>query len=180
VDLTDLPSAEVMPPNRKRKAAEPSPEVENRSKGSFTLKKPRNASESKTLLAQEKDIEELDLIDVDDDKKYAEYQSRHQADMIKQQQHDGAQKPVKLASFQCIICLDNPTDLTVTHCGHMFCSICLHEALHAGTQKRACPVCRTTIGIAKAEGKQPKNGFYALEMKLMTSKRKGKQPQRVR
>jgi hypothetical protein len=27
---------------------------------------------------------------------------------------------VKFTDFQCIICLDSPTDLTVTHCGK-FC-----------------------------------------------------------
>ncbi len=117
VELSEPPSTEALPSSRKRKAAEPSAEADKRSKGPFTLKKPRTSSESKASPAQEKKIEELDLIDVDDDKKYAEYQSRHQADMIKQQQQEGAMKAVKFASFQCIICLDNPTDLTVTHCG---------------------------------------------------------------
>jgi predicted transcriptional regulator len=59
----------------------------------------------------------IDLQDVDDTKAYEEKKAKEQAEMIKQQNLDAATKPVKLAEFQCIICMDNPTDLTVTHCG---------------------------------------------------------------
>ena len=60
--------------------------------------------------------------------------------------------------------------------GHMFCSECLHQALYAG-DKKSCPVCRTAISTAfRVDKKQPKNGIFALEMKLMTKNRKGKQP----
>jgi hypothetical protein len=104
---------------------------------------------------------------------------------------------IKLSKFQCSICMDNATGLTVTHCGmsaqleffmpplytnspttgHMFCSECLHSALHIDHMKRTCPICRQKVEVkAKAGQKQPKNTFYHLELKLMTANRKGKRP----
>ncbi len=143
------------------------------------------------------EVEEVDLVEIDNDRKLEEFRMKQQAELIKQQNRGKADKPQKLADFQCIICLDSPTDLTVTHCGkfsnllqdllaltnsgHLFCSLCLHEALHAGTQRKTCPVCRQQINLSKnKEGKQPKNGVFVLEMKLMTARRKEKQPQSVR
>ena len=135
----------------------------------------------------------VDLVDIDDDEKYEDFKAKQQAELIKQQQLDEANKPAKLAEFQCIICMDNPTDLTVTHCGmylvpsalcpiltppgHLFCSECLHQALYAGNAKKSCPVCRTSISttLQGKEKRQPKNGVFVLEMKLMTAKR-GKRP----
>ncbi|KAI1813905.1 hypothetical protein GGS20DRAFT_445833 [Poronia punctata] len=79
---------------------------------------------------------------------------------------------VKLGKFQCVICMDNTTAITVTHCGHLFCSECLHSALYIDDIKRPCPVCRT-----KVDPKKPKavKSFYHLELKVMTAKKKGKQ-----
>ncbi|KAK6209431.1 hypothetical protein LQW54_006284 [Pestalotiopsis sp. IQ-011] len=83
----------------------------------------------------------------------------------------------KLSKFNCSICMDNPTDLTVTHCGHLFCSECLHSALHIDSIKRTCPLCRQKVEIKTRVGqKTPKNGFFHLELKLMTANRKGKRP----
>lgn len=59
----------------------------------------------------------VDLVDIDDDDKYEDFKAKQQTELIKQQQLDEATKPAKLAEFQCIICMDDPTDLTVTHCG---------------------------------------------------------------
>ena len=68
--------------------------------------------------------------------------------------------------------------------GHLFCSECLHQALYAGNAKKCCPVCRTAINttlVGKGDQKrQPKNGIFALEMKLMTANKKGKQAVRAR
>lgn len=113
-------------------------------------------------------------MDVEDKKDYDERMAKEQAEMIKRQNQEAATKSVKLAEFQCIICMDQPTDLTVTYCGHLFCSECLHQALHAG-DKKCCPVCRSNIAAKKVGGKQPKNGVFHLEMKFMTAKKKGKQ-----
>ncbi|KAI9734488.1 MAG: SUMO-targeted ubiquitin ligase complex subunit slx8 [Claussenomyces sp. TS43310] len=170
------------PSNRKRKtsteASQPShkrrqpgrPSQRHNLQRPVNPPKPRSAAEADG----EEEVEAVDLVDIDDDEAYGAYQIQRQEEMIKQQRQDEADKPVKLSDFQCIICLDNPTDLTVTWCGHLFCSVCLHEALHAGTQKKTCPVCRQTISTKP--GGKTKSGVYVLSMKLMTSKKKGKQP----
>lgn len=134
-------------------------------------KKPKLASES---LVQD-DIDTVDLRNIETELQWEEKKKRD-AMAITAKEHSQENKPklVKLSDFQCIICMDSPTDLTVTHCGHLFCSECLHQALYAG-EKKCCPVCRTTINLPKTGGKQGKNGIFALEMKLMTSKKKGKQ-----
>jgi hypothetical protein len=66
--------------------------------------------------------EVIDLVDINDETEYAEFKAKQQAELIKQQQQEEATRPVKLAEFQCIICMDNPTDLTVTHCGKFHAS----------------------------------------------------------
>jgi hypothetical protein len=92
-----------------------------RKKLSIAPKRPRVSSGTSS---PRPDIEELDLVDIDDDESYRAYRNKLQADSIKQQHQDEANKAVKLASFKCIICLDFPTDLTVTHCG-MYLSLAL-------------------------------------------------------
>ncbi|KAH8801583.1 hypothetical protein F5884DRAFT_807174 [Xylogone sp. PMI_703] len=170
-------SSHNMAPGRKRKRereriAVPEPSgsraILNESREDMTVKRPK--------VEDTADI--VDLVDIEDDSQYEEFKSKQQKELIKQQQDD-SNKPMRLAEFQCIICMDNPTDLTVTHCGHLFCSECLHQALYAGNAKKCCPVCRTAISTTlvgkKPHQRQPKNGIFALEMKLMTANRKGKQ-----
>ncbi|KAK1774524.1 hypothetical protein QBC45DRAFT_35293 [Copromyces sp. CBS 386.78] len=83
---------------------------------------------------------------------------------------------IKLSAFQCVICMDNVTGLTVTHCGHLFCSECLHSALTIDPTKRTCPVCRQKIDKAPSGGKwtTKAKGYYPLELKLVTKKSLGK------
>ncbi|KAI0976133.1 hypothetical protein F4678DRAFT_469176 [Xylaria arbuscula] len=81
---------------------------------------------------------------------------------------------VKLGKFQCVICMDDTKELTVTHCGHLFCSGCLHSSLHIDSMKRTCPVCRTKIDL-KATKKSTKS-YYHLELKVMTATKQGKRP----
>lgn len=80
---------------------------------------PPQESETKRLRIDFKDVEEVDLRDVEDDEDYASFSKRTKEEAVKQKQVDEANKPVKLSEFQCIICLDNPTDLTVTWCGKL-------------------------------------------------------------
>lgn len=85
------------------------------------------------------DLSKVDLVDlsaVDSDEQYNEHKAKEealkakqQADLIREQNQAEANKPVRLAEFQCIICMDNPTDLTVTHCGMQICSYCVLEML---------------------------------------------------
>ncbi|KAH9883712.1 hypothetical protein F4778DRAFT_775061 [Xylariomycetidae sp. FL2044] len=83
-------------------------------------------------------------------------------------------KRTKLGKFQCVICMDDVTALTVTHCGHLFCSECLHSALHIDSVKKVCPVCRTKVDLNK-KAKNAKS-FYHLELKVVTATKKGKRP----
>lgn len=120
VDLTESsPQPENMPPfpNRKRKADTPSEGRSVRPR----LETP--AKSSRSTPSRKQKVEQADLVDlstINDDDEYAEFKAKQQAELIKQQQEEEANKPVKLAEFQCIICMDNPTDLTVTHCGKLF------------------------------------------------------------
>lgn len=74
-------------------------------------------SNSQSVAAGEASVEELDMVEIDSDRKLEEFRKKQQAELINQQNREKADKPVKLTDFQCIICLDSPTDLTVTHCG---------------------------------------------------------------
>ncbi|KUI65516.1 hypothetical protein VM1G_00325 [Cytospora mali] len=88
---------------------------------------------------------------------------------------------IKLSKFECIICMDAATNLTVTHCGHMFCAQCLHQAMHTEVTKKVCPMCRQKLEPRPKDGRQPNSKaktFFQLELKLMPSKRQGKQPAR--
>ncbi|KAH7037694.1 uncharacterized protein B0I36DRAFT_359353 [Microdochium trichocladiopsis] len=83
---------------------------------------------------------------------------------------------VKLGKFQCVICMDDVTALTVTHCGHLFCSECLHSALHIDSNKKTCPVCRTKVDMKNAKSSKTSKTYYHLELKLMTTRKQGKRP----
>lgn len=171
VDLTDSSPARTnnnngndMAPNLRKRKASSTPGEERATKTA------RASPRRKTSIG---DVAVVDLSNVEDEAQYEAMKKREQEEAIKKQNEEEANRPVKLAEFQCIICMDNPTDLTVTHCGHLFCSECLHQALYAG-DKKCCPVCRTMISIPRTGAKPSKNGVFALEMKLMTANKKGK------
>ncbi|KAF7545026.1 hypothetical protein G7Z17_g9489 [Cylindrodendrum hubeiense] len=84
-------------------------------------------------------------------------------------------KRIKLAAFQCVICMDDANILTVTHCGHLYCAQCLHSSLHVEATKGKCPMCRQKLDMKPRETYNSKTkGFWPLELKLMTATRKGK------
>jgi len=116
VDLTESSPAAMAPASRKRKA--PSPGQERTSKvarsDSSKTSRPSSAAGTKKEMSE---VQTIDLVDVEDKKDYDERMAKEQAEMIKRQNQEAATKSVKLAEFQCIICMDQPTDLTVTYCG---------------------------------------------------------------
>ncbi|EQL02351.1 SLX8 protein [Ophiocordyceps sinensis CO18] len=82
---------------------------------------------------------------------------------------------VKISAFQCAICMDNVTTLTVTHCGHLYCQQCLHSSLNVESTRGKCPMCRTKIDMkVRSSYSTRTKGFWPLELKLMTTTRKGK------
>ncbi|CAH0043314.1 unnamed protein product [Clonostachys solani] len=84
-------------------------------------------------------------------------------------------KRIKLSAFQCVICMDDASVLTLTHCGHMYCAQCLHSSLTVEATKGKCPMCRQKVDMRSRDLYNSKvKGFWPLELKLMTSTRKGK------
>ncbi|KAG6282492.1 hypothetical protein E4U48_004068 [Claviceps purpurea] len=85
------------------------------------------------------------------------------------------QEMIKISKFQCVICMDNVSTLTVTHCGHLYCAQCLHSSLYAEATKNKCPMCRAKIDVKqRALYSSKTKGFWPLELKLMTAAKKGK------
>ncbi|PQE07415.1 e3 ubiquitin- ligase complex slx8-rfp subunit slx8 protein [Rutstroemia sp. NJR-2017a WRK4] len=148
VDLTE--SSPPMPANKRKAETATSTRPPKISR--------TNSRTPKLVSAQLKPAEDVEVVDLAENDNLQEYeaaQAKRQEDLIKQQNQEEATKPLKLVEFQCIICMDNPTDLTVTHC-----------------------VCRTTISTGTHGRKPPKNGLYPIAIKLMTANKKGKQPSR--
>jgi hypothetical protein len=108
VDLT-ASSPAAMPPSRKRKTPSTGRAQSSSKKAKLDNPIPSSSPDPET--------KEVDLSGIDNDEQLEDFQRKQQAELIRQQNQEKADKPVKLADFQCIICLDNPTDLTVTHCG---------------------------------------------------------------
>ncbi|KAL7930002.1 hypothetical protein V8C35DRAFT_167537 [Trichoderma chlorosporum] len=82
---------------------------------------------------------------------------------------------VKLSAFQCVICMDDVTGLTLTHCGHLFCAQCLYSSLSIESTRGKCPMCRAKIDMKPRENYTVKTkGYWPLELKLMTRTRQGK------
>jgi hypothetical protein len=113
VDLTaSSPSKRnEVAPSRKRKAETPGEGRANK------LARPGRSSSTSTRQQSLDNVPLVDLVSVDDDVTYETLRAKEQAELIKAQNEAEANKPVKLAAFECIICMSNPTDLTVTHCG---------------------------------------------------------------
>ncbi|RKF60599.1 putative slx8 protein [Erysiphe neolycopersici] len=169
LDLTESPSIVVSKESGKRQATSPTSErpAKNARVGSS-----RDTSNIQSNLSAE-EIDVVDLRDVETMTQWEEKKAKDTAEALKAHNHREANKPFKLSEFQCIICMDSPTDLTITHCGHLFCSECLHQALHTG-DKKCCPVCRTIVYLPRPGARQLKNGIFALEIKLMTKSKKDK------
>ncbi|KAG8161888.1 hypothetical protein KVR01_008875 [Diaporthe batatas] len=85
---------------------------------------------------------------------------------------------IKLSAFECVICMDAASNLTVTCCGHMFCAQCLHQAMHTELTKKVCPMCRQRLDKPVSKSRPPAKAFFHLELKLRPSKKMGKQPAR--
>ncbi|RUS13860.1 hypothetical protein BC937DRAFT_94670 [Endogone sp. FLAS-F59071] len=56
--------------------------------------------------------------------------------------------------MRCSVCLDPPTDVSATACGHVFCEACIRQAVRIA---RRCPVCRRGLKMSQV---------CALELKL--------------
>ena len=64
------------------------------------------------------EIEEVDLRNVDDDRGLFKLLEQQRADAIKSQQEQ-SNKPIRLSNLQCVVCMENMTNITATHCGKL-------------------------------------------------------------
>lgn len=48
--------------------------------------------------------------------------------------------------MRCSVCLDPPTDVSATACGHVFCEACIRQAVRIA---RRCPVCRRGLRMSQ-------------------------------
>ncbi|KAL8887235.1 MAG: hypothetical protein Q9215_005169 [Flavoplaca cf. flavocitrina] len=160
-----------MPPiTRKRRASGASretPSPPSRNSKRPKLERPGSGREKE-------EVEHLDLVDVDDDGELSRVLEQQSAAAIKAQQGPQGDVPTKLSNTQCVICMEPMTDMTVTHCGHIFCHTCIMEALIAGENQSEpgkvtsrCPVCRKKVARPKEKSKD-KRDLIPLEIKLTT------------
>ncbi|KAL8951440.1 MAG: hypothetical protein Q9222_002601 [Ikaeria aurantiellina] len=180
VDLTSAtPPVITMPPAvaRKRRASSSAA-----SRGGGTASGPSNKRRKavdegiKEETGEDGKVEQLDLVDLEDEGGIAKVLEQQQASAIKEQQAAAGQgdEPSKLSTVQCIICMEPMTDMTVTHCGHIFCHTCIMEALIAGENQgepgkgtSKCPVCRKKVARPKEKSKD-KREVIPLEIKVLT------------
>ncbi|KAH4067818.1 hypothetical protein HBI70_108790 [Parastagonospora nodorum] len=142
VDLTSDP---VSPPRtRKRNSPEPGPSSKRQKRDDGTTSR-RGSGAMK--------MEEVDLTE---EAPVQDVLQKQREDAVKAQTKP-EEKPTTFNTFNCVICMDMPTDLTATACGHLFCHTCLMEALIAGENRAGpgepkrsqCPVCRKFINRNK-------------------------------
>ncbi|EMC98484.1 hypothetical protein BAUCODRAFT_427975 [Baudoinia panamericana UAMH 10762] len=101
-------------------------------------------------------IEELDLTNENPSAEDELLAHQQAATVAAQQASEASGGPQKIGKRQCIICMENYTNMTATHCGHVYCHECLTQALKAGERAGerktgTCPVCRKSV-------KRPKDG----------------------
>jgi hypothetical protein len=203
--------SETVPPTRKRNAPlrEPSPVTKRpRTSGSGieepTVSQPDSFAQQNAFI-QDLDEEDLfgesprDLNNTEDDPSAEDLhtidltEANEVPESLKKPEED---KRIKISTFQCVICMDDVTTLTVTHCGmpdlhmifhfntllthihnlgHLYCAQCLHSSLHVEATKGKCPMCRSKIDMKPRNTYTAKTkGYWPLELKLMTTTRKGK------
>ena len=67
-----------------------------------------------------KEIEEVDLRDVEDESGLFKVLEQQRADAIKSQKEQ-SNKPLRFSTQQCVVCMENMTNITSTHCGKSSC-----------------------------------------------------------
>ncbi|KAK6503051.1 SUMO-targeted ubiquitin ligase complex subunit slx8 [Arthrobotrys musiformis] len=140
------PSATSQPPTQPTSSKRPHSETKMRSGSSPAPKK-----------AKTEPVEVVDMINIDDDD---DFQKIMHEQMIKTQREEGNARR-RIADFKCVICLDDPENLSATTCGHLFCNDCIKTTLRFGQPAAKfgkCPVCRGKVVIKE---------IVPLELKLI-------------
>ncbi|KAI5243954.1 hypothetical protein E4T43_03994 [Aureobasidium subglaciale] len=84
-------------------------------------------------------------------------------------QREESSKVSRIGDLNCMICLEHFTNMTATHCGHIFCHECLTQALIASQRSSdhnygTCPACRKPI--------KPKGKTQIVPLALMKARKK--------
>lgn len=103
--------------------------------------------------------DEVDLVGVDDDEEYERRMKERREEEVKAKRKEEQEKPVRLAQQQCVICLDQPEGLTVTHCGkqcpyYFACSPFAFQQIYWGfadAETRSYVLCRVSAWSAEHE-----------------------------
>jgi hypothetical protein len=167
VDLTsphvDLTTPDSPPRRRKRESPLPGPSSKRHKRDDGApAERPNGKSPA--------NIEEIDL---SQDDAILDVLQKQRQEAVKSQARP-EETLTTFNSFNCVICMDRPTDITATACGmlikyrlqlapltaagHLFCHTCLMEALIAGENRTGpgepkrsqCPVCRKSISRTRA------------------------------
>ncbi|KAG9193960.1 hypothetical protein G6011_03995 [Alternaria panax] len=179
VDLTSAPDSPPTRTARKRESPTPGPSAKRQKRDDGSAAEVGEPGKS-----EEGDKRQVGEVDLTQEPKspLQDALQKQRADAVRVQARP-EETVTTFNSFNCVICMDNPTDLTATACGHLFCHTCLMEALIAGenrtgpheTKRSQCPVCRKTISRNKATDVIP----LLLKKGLATQPRKKKVVEQV-
>ncbi|KAL1296539.1 hypothetical protein AAFC00_000045 [Neodothiora populina] len=146
-----------------------SPFTMPRTSATLTRKRSRGAASDGTPDAKRRrnsGIQEVDLSTNKADSSSAKEAilEKEREQLVKRQREESG-KAVRLNDLQCMICLERFTNMSVTHCGHLFCHECLIQALNASERASernvgTCPACRKPI----KRGPSAKNQIIPLAM----------------
>ncbi|KAJ4354955.1 hypothetical protein N0V95_003364 [Ascochyta clinopodiicola] len=151
VDLTsshvDLTTPDSPPRRRKRDSPASGP----------SSKRQKHDDSSSTDRPNGKSPAKIEEIDLSQDDAILDVLQKQREEAVKSQAKP-EETVTTFNNFNCVICMDRPTDLTATACGHLFCHTCLMEALIAGenrtgpgeVKRSQCPVCRKSISRTRA------------------------------
>lgn len=151
---TVAPQAASRPPPR---ATPPPHAPQTNLKRPHSETKMPTASSPASKKAKTEPVDVVDMINIGDDD---DFQKIMHEQMIKTQREEG-NAPRKIADFKCVICLDDPENLSATPCGHLFCNDCIKTTLrfgHPSAKFGKCPVCRGKVVIKE---------IVPLELKLI-------------
>ncbi|KAK4541016.1 hypothetical protein LTR36_008385 [Oleoguttula mirabilis] len=142
VDLTTVPSSPQQPAPRAPKSLK---------------RTAQDAEEGRSTKRVKRSLQHIDEVDMTEEAPSAEdelRQAQQEKAVAVQQAEQENSGPLKIGQRQCIICMENYTNATVTHCGHIYCHECLTQALRAGEKSSdrgvgTCPVCRKPVSRKK-------------------------------
>lgn len=111
VDLTSAPDSSPTGTARKRESPTPGPSAKRQKRGDGS------AARVDDKVEEDDKVEKVDEVDLTEPRSpLQEALQKQQADAVKAQAKP-EETVTTFNSFNCVICMDNPTDLTATACG---------------------------------------------------------------